>query len=167
MRRHSDARRGHRAHPSRLATVALYVLMAGLTVTGLAWLYPHYRNAGAGLPDWTANVLAVHGALAIAAGVVFGMYVEGHVRRHWRHSRNRPLGLLQVAAWLALLLTGYALYYLASEETRPSWSTTHWVVGLGVPLALLAHVINARRTRAALRHGARDTRSHPSRGRHG
>ena len=45
----------------------------------------------------------------------------------------------------ALTVSGYALYYVAGEHSRPVWSAAHWMVGPALPLLLLVHAVPAER----------------------
>jgi hypothetical protein len=46
-----------------------------------------------------------------------------------------------IAVLSALTLSGYALYYLASEQSHPVWSAAHWTLGLAFPLLLVVHIV--------------------------
>jgi hypothetical protein len=53
-----------------------------------------------------------------------------------------------VAAGFALLIaTGYALYYLVSDDTHPPVSMLHWALGLALAPILIAHIVVGRRSR--------------------
>ena len=72
-----------------------------------------------------------------------------------------PLGLApSVALYLGVMgattaLGGWALYYVADDAVRGWVSVTHWVLGLALPVLLLAHIVGARRERRAGEHAAR------------
>jgi hypothetical protein len=50
-----------------------------------------------------------------------------------------------VAVLAALAVTGYALYYIAGEQSRPVRSSAHWIIGLAFPMLLIAHIALAER----------------------
>jgi len=134
---------------SRIARLSVYIATGALTASGLLWLYARYGGPAAGATGpspWAATTLAIHGACAIAATAVFGALIASHVAFRWRRPGNRVLGYLQLGIWVSLLVTGYALYYLADETTRPVWSAVHWIVGLLLPAALAAHALTGQRT---------------------
>ena len=133
---------------SRVARTSVYAATGAVTVSGLLWLYARYGPSAdpTGPSPWAATTLAIHGACAIAATVVFGALLANHVAYRWRRPGNRALGYLQLGLWITLLITGFALYYLANETTRPVWSATHWIVGLLLPIALAVHVLIGQRT---------------------
>jgi hypothetical protein len=132
---------------SLIARWSAYVATGALTASGLLWLFARYGpTAGANGPGpWAATTLAIHGACAIVATAVFGALIGNHVAYRWRRPGNRFLGYLQLGLWISLLVTGYALYYLADEVTRPVWSAAHWIVGLILPIALAAHALTGQR----------------------
>jgi hypothetical protein len=69
----------------------------------------------------------------------------------WKLRRNRTTGVL-VATVLALLtLTGYLLYYVGGETTRPVISVAHWATGIVIGGLLPFHIWRGRRDRSALR----------------
>jgi hypothetical protein len=72
-----------------------------------------------------------------------------HVRRGWALRRNRASGSAIVIALLALTGSGYALYYLVDDGTRPLVSVLHWGLGIAFVPALVVHVALGRRYRRA------------------
>src|SRR6185369_4571387 len=83
--------------------------------------------------------LKLHGAAAMGFLIALGSLLPIHVRSALRLRKNVRSGLLTLAAAGALIVTGYALYYVGGESLRPWLSRIHWIAGLlAVPL-LLAH----------------------------
>jgi hypothetical protein len=74
-----------------------------------------------------------------------GSLVNTHIRRALKARRNLYSGWSMIAALAALTLSGYALYYIASEHSRPIWSAAHWIAGLAFPLLLIVHTALAER----------------------
>jgi hypothetical protein len=153
MRQHHDRR-----PPARLGSRHerwLYVASAGLLVSGLGWLVGHYLLSGSspavafkfGADPQPSEIwwLRVHGAAMMGFLLVFGALLPGHVPHGWRGRQNRRSGILVIAVVIALGLTGYGLYYLGDESTRPWISATHWALGLVAVAALLPHVILGKR----------------------
>jgi hypothetical protein len=54
-----------------------------------------------------------------------------------------------VAACTLLVVTGYALYYLVTDDTRAPVSILHWGLGLALVPMLIAHIALGRRSRHA------------------
>lgn len=130
----------------------IYGIAAWLTATGLLWLLAHYLLRAAGefgesvhpLEPWS---MKLHGAGAMVALFFLGSLMNSHMRRALKAGRNPASGWSMVALLSALILSGYALYYIASEQSRPIWSAAHWIVGLALPLLFILHIALGRRSR--------------------
>ena len=68
-----------------------------------------------------------------------------------------------LCAIVALIATGYALYYASSEELRPWISAIHWGIGLALIPFMILHDWFGKNT--AARQGSRSTKAsrHPAR----
>jgi len=124
-----------------LACVALLVSTGGvwLTVHFLAW--PSVSLAKMeGLPSpWEHWLMQLHGA-----GVFLMLFLAGrvsviHVKRGWRLERHRITGVTLVSALALLALSGYALFYLVSDDWRDALGLSHAAIGLMCALVLLWH----------------------------
>ena len=134
---------------------AVYGATALLVVSGAIWLVLHFFMVSQGefgdthhpLETW---MLKLHGAAAMAGLIIYGALLPIHIRRAWTIRRNIFLGISLVVLLLLLTISGYLFYYAGGEEARPIISTTHWILGVGVPTLLAWHVIfGKRRTRIA------------------
>lgn len=129
---------------------ALYTALIVLTASGMFWLTGHYflRSTGEFGPaihpvePWS---MRLHGAAALATTFFVGSVMNSHIRRAWRAARNLTAGCSLIAVLTLLTLTGYCLWYVASETSRGTWSTIHWVLGLAFPISLIWHIIRGRR----------------------
>jgi hypothetical protein len=146
-----DDPRVERRRLRRPARWSLYGTIIVLIGSGIGWLAAHYGpDTGAASSDdmrrlaVEALMLKVHGAAAFAALIAFGAMFTHHVRRGWALSRNRGSGAVVVAAFGALIVTGYALYYLVNEANRASISFAHWSIGLAFAPLFVAHVVIGR-----------------------
>jgi CHASE2 domain-containing sensor protein len=92
--------------------------------------------------------LKVHGAAAFVAMLALGAMGAVHARRAWVLRRNRFSGLIVATAFGLLVLSGYALYYLVDEITRPAVSILHWSVGLALVPMLVVHIAVGRRNQS-------------------
>lgn len=129
---------------------ATYATFGLLWASGALWLLFHYFFRLEGdfgpeahpLESWW---LRLHGLMAMLALVALGSLAINHVRLAWNRRKNLRTGLAMVAmtGWLAL--TGYALYYFASEANEAWLPLTHWIPGLALPLAGLVHIRRGRR----------------------
>lgn len=127
-----------------------YGVFGGLLVSGVAWLVAHFFLRAAGefgiaihpLEPWS---MKLHGAAAMAALWLTGTLLHLHIRRGLAARRNLPAGWSMIVLLLLLTLTGYALYYIAGEESRPLWSLVHWGAGLLLLPLVWLHVATGRR----------------------
>lgn len=148
----------------------IYAASALLLVTGLGWLADHYLFAASedfARGNYEALWLQLHGAAAMLGLVVFGSLFPAHIVRAWRSRTNWSSGLCMLAVVAALVVTGYGLYYVGDEDTRPWISLAHWLTGLTAAVALSLHVYlgkrKVRRARSAEEalSGRREVRTTP------
>lgn len=122
----------------------VYSVGAGVWSSGIAWLVFHYfmmRKTDFGpapnpMEPWT---LAAHAGFGFAAIWLVGLIWGVHITRGWRMGRHRVSGvaLLTFLGWL--ILSGYLLYYVGSDEVRSLVSLGHWIAGLMLPIPFLVH----------------------------
>ncbi len=129
----------------------LYGVFGLLWLSGALWLGFHYFLRVPGEFGATAHPLEIwwlrlHGLMGFAMLVVIGSVLPIHTRRAWHLHKNRSTGFLMQSILLWLSLTGYALYYFATDANAVWLPLLHWVVGLALPLMLVLHI---RRGRAA------------------
>lgn len=118
--------------------------VAGLMLSGAAWLMARHVFAsetefGSQLPSWAARVLALHGGFAMLSLVAIGAWLPSHVVPRLRRSKGLASGASQLGLLAVLVVTGFGLYYVADELTRPAWSVVHWIAGLLLAILLLVH----------------------------
>jgi len=146
---------------------SLYGVVVALAGSGAGWLLVHYADSLGYDRSELARIAAeawalrVHGAAAIVALLAVGAMLATHSRLGWALRRNRSSGSLFVVTLFVLILTGYALYYLVDDVSRPPVSLLHWGVGLALIPALLAHIVLGRRSRRRI--DASDVRHHRGR----
>ena len=132
----------------RWQRLALYVTGALLLLTGGVWLAAHYTiGAGAGelphpLEAWS---LRLHGLAAFAGVFVLGVLAAAHIPQGWHLSQRRrwadqrSSGVLLCVSGGALALSGYLLYYFASEAVRPALGWAHAFVGIAMAVLIASH----------------------------
>ena len=118
--------------------------LAGLTLSGAAWLLARYvfvseTEFGRQLPSWAARVLAIHGGIAMLSLIAVGAWLPMHVVPRLRSGRGLATGVPQLGLLAVLAVTGFGLYYIADESSRPTWSVVHWIAGLVLAIVLLVH----------------------------
>ena len=122
----------------------VYTVCFGIWTTGALWLLLHYCFVQRGefglvhnpLEQWS---LVAHGAFAFASLWLLGYLWGAHVVKRWRLRRHRKTGGALFTVMCLLIVTGYLLYYLAGDDAREFASYVHWIIGLAMPLSLLAH----------------------------
>jgi hypothetical protein len=130
----------------------VHMTFIGLLFSGVGWLILHHfflikGSFGVEENPYQAWCLKVHGAAAMGFMVVLGALIPIHMRRNWLIRRNIGSAVPLVLSIVAMIVTGYGLYYVGSEHWRPWISAIHWIAGLlSVPI-LAVHVILARRVR--------------------
>ena len=143
----------HHPQPIRMGARhkrTLYWIVLSLWGSGLLWLLFHYFLRVPGDFGDTAHPLEawwlrLHGLMGFAVLVAIGSVLPIHVSRAWQLNKNRRSGLAMKAYFLWLALTGYALYYFLSEANEAWLPLAHWIAGLAMPLAGLAHIRLGRR----------------------
>lgn len=113
----------------------VYIIGGGVWLTGAVWLVAHYFLIVDGpfgpsphpLEFWSR---ASHGAFSFASLWLLGLLWTVHIPAGWRSLRRRWTGSLTlgVSAWL--VVSGYLLYYLGSDELISTITLLHWTVGL-------------------------------------
>lgn len=134
-------------NPSRLPAfvrVSLKTTAAILWLTGCGWLIAHFlfpqaNEFGIAPNAWEAPLLRIHGILAVAGVFLFGWIASLHISALWRQSRNRSTGITLSVATAILVVSGYALYYVTSDNSRDAIAVAHEAIGGLVIVAALAH----------------------------
>ena len=132
---------------------ALYLTLTGLGVTGLIWMGIHYANggfAGENRPYALLHQLMIfHGVLGYLMAVALGLFLAQHVGAGWRARRSRATGISLLALFATLMASALVLYYSGDDTLRTLASLSHQIVGVGLVLAVPAHVV--QRVRKAAR----------------
>ncbi|SFN98066.1 hypothetical protein SAMN05216330_1011130 [Bradyrhizobium sp. Ghvi] len=128
----------------------LYATFAALVLTGAGWLVSDWQKDVAGDEIWqqiAANLLMVHGGMAMLALLLLGALIPLHVQRSWRSGQNLGSGSVMAAINAVLIMTAFGLYYLGSEAVRPFMSWIHLGAGFALAMMLPLHVWLGRRAR--------------------
>lgn len=129
---------------------SIYALVAGLIISGGAWLIAHFflrtsSEFGESIHPLEHPSMQLHGALALLACFFIGSLLHLHMRRAHRAHRNRSSGWSMLTLLASLVFSAYGLSYLASESNRMLWSNLHWILGLLLPVLLLVHILIGRK----------------------
>ena len=107
-------------------------------------IFSFVLNAGSGIGLWlrpTHGWRVFHGWTIPLFLIVFGVIWRVHVVRGWRLKKNVSSGLLTLGIFLALIITGWAVYYppAGSEAAQQYAKDWHTWLGLVSSFLLLAH----------------------------
>ncbi len=134
----------------RLLRISLYHSILLLGLSGLIIkldqsLWVQHTPYGDQPNPSLSYALALHGAAAQIFLILAGCMLIIHIlpRLAWRH--NRTSGLIMLIIFMTLILTGWALYYLANEQFRSLSSTIHFWAGCFLGLVFMLHVPLKRR----------------------
>jgi cyanate permease len=133
---------------------ALYAAFSTLFISGALWLAADSLKDAPDGERWqaiSANLLMVHGGVAMMTLMLFGAMVPIHLLRAWRAKRNRWTGSVMAVLNAILIITAFGLYYLGGEEVRPWMSNIHLGAGFSLPLLLFIHILRGRRARPRAR----------------
>jgi hypothetical protein len=138
---------------------AVYAALAALFVTGAVWLMTDALKDSPNGEFWqqvSAELLMIHGGVAMVTLLLLGALIPTHLLRAWRSRQNRIAGATMAAANALLVVSAFGLYYAGSDVLRAWISDLHSAVGLIVPVVLVVHIALGRRSvRAASRRASR------------
>ena len=89
--------------------------------------------------------LELHAAFSVVAIWVFGMLWAIHIVRAWNMNCRRWSGGTMVGVMTVLTASGYALYYVESQDLHDWASILHWSVGLAALAVFLIHWLSTLR----------------------
>jgi hypothetical protein len=127
-----------------------------LWLSGALWLVFHYFlqvEGEFGVTPHSAEIwwLRLHGLMVFAVLVALGTILPVHAMRAWQLKRNKVSGGVMKALFLWLALSGYALYYFASDANKNWLPLFHWGTGIFVPLVIVLHTRQGRKRSHAQR----------------
>jgi hypothetical protein len=125
--------------------VILYVVSSALFLTGVIWeLFDRFVKVSTPIGDMKhpaeAWVLRAHGAAALVSVFIAGHLYASHIRPAWRSRRKRGSGLTLCSVIVALILSGYLLYYAGGDEFRDLVANAHLWIGVAAPLPFCWHI---------------------------
>ena len=130
----------------------VYGSLIVLFVTGVIWLVARNFLRQAGQFGESVNPLEpyamkVHGAGAMLMLFFVGSLLNNHIRRALKARRNLVSGWSMITTLTVVTVTGFGLYYLATDTDRAVWSTVHWGIGLILSATIIVHIVWGRRLR--------------------
>jgi hypothetical protein len=129
-----------------------YSVLALAWLTGILWLVFHYflnrqGEFGSEPHPLEAWWLRLHGVAAFASLWLGGLLWGLHVRPGLTRPNRRTSGIVLIALFALLVLSGYLLYYAGADWLRDGVRLVHWLVGLFLVLPFLIHSLRARAAR--------------------
>ncbi len=135
--------------------------VSSLTPAALSWpmfvllLITFLLNAGSGIGLWLAAPQTpiqqgwrmFHGWTIPPFLITLGVLWRVHILRAWRLRKNILSGVLTLGVFLALIVTGWMIYYSGSDTVQKQASSWHTGLGLGISFLLLIHAILGWRAR--------------------
>jgi hypothetical protein len=125
----------------RWTTISALLL---LWLSGTAWitihyLFPAHTDFGPAPNPMEPMLMKIHGAVGVFAVALLGWIAARHVADNWPRSRNRVSGIAVLSAYILLVLSGYALYYLLQDDVREQVGELHEVLGVVSAAIALTH----------------------------
>lgn len=129
--------------PRSLRTVTLLVC-ALLWLSGSVWMLLHYffpvvTEFGPSPNPWEPFIIRLHGILAVGTVFLLGWIASRHISEAWSLRRNQVSGIVLSSVCAVLVLSGYALYYLADDRARNGSAVVHQILGVGAVVFALTH----------------------------
>jgi cytochrome b561 len=130
-----------------------YAVFATLVVTGVVWLFADLLKSPEGEFEQmvAADMLTLHGLMAMIALVLIGAMIPLHIQRSWRAGNNRVSGAIMIGVNAILAATAWGLYYAGSDLLRTFAADVHIAVGLALPGLVICHIVLGRRSGARRR----------------
>lgn len=91
------------------------------------------------------GMAAAHAALSFLMMGILGALWGIHMRAGWKKHKNHHTGIGLLISMLLLGITAIGIYYLGDEQASVYSSVTHMLIGIIVPVFLLAHIVIGRR----------------------
>lgn len=139
-RHHSHVRHHRRMAAGQRTWV--YVTLGALWATGFAWLcldqfFTVHGPFGKTPHPWQAPIVLLHGIIAIFSMYLLGWVSARHVTHSWLQHRRRISGGLLYSLLLALIVSGFALFFISDDRWQHIAAVIHEVSGLALtPIAV-------------------------------
>ena len=118
--------------------------LAGAAVFALKHFFPASTEFGPAPSPAAAQLLVVHGSIAVLVTFLFGWIAAAHVRVMWRVGADCASGLWLL--WLVgiLIVTGFAGFFLVTDSVREWNGLLHGLLGLALIAPWLVHLFGGR-----------------------
>ncbi len=129
-----------------------FMLHLIVAVTGFGYLYLKYftlSDASFAVIQhpWQSPTIAVHIVAAAVFMVFFGIMLRSHIIPKLRRLRpeNRLTGLISLATFIIMALSGYFLQVASTLWMIQIWSWTHIITGSLFSVTYTLHIVLSRR----------------------
>ena len=125
--------------------------LIGAAVFILKHFFPATTPFGPGPNPWQPRLLVVHGVIAVFATFLFGWISGDHVAATWGRGVDRTSGVWLLILISALIVTGFAAFFLVADSIRSVNGSAHEILGLALMLPWITHLLwgrGGRRPRA-------------------
>lgn len=118
-----------------------HITIFALLISGVIWTIFNFIDAETYRLIMVFS-LRLHGLAAFGFLIVFGMLLSTHIAFNWRVKKNRRIsGIILTAFFVILIISGYCLYYVGSEQIRAFISYLHWILGILCSGIFVAHFL--------------------------
>jgi hypothetical protein len=118
-----------------LLGAAVFVLKHFFAVAGEFGTTPH---------PWQPTLLLMHGIVAVVATFLFGWVSGDHVALTWRMRADRASGVWLLVLVAALIITGFAAFFVVDDSVRAMNGAVHEWLGLALMIPWTAHLMFGR-----------------------
>jgi hypothetical protein len=151
MHRHPHYPHAHpRRRMPRRQRLAVYTVCTILWASGLLWLildefFAHPEQFGRTPHPLEAPLLLIHGIVAIVSAYVLGWISARHVLQWWSGGLRRWSGAAFSTLVVILSLSGFALFFISSDEWQRFAKLIHEAIGTVIVLFAIQHWFFGRR----------------------
>lgn len=122
-----------------------YVILSGSWITGIVFfIFNNFVEVegefGIEKHFLQYPVLKTHGAFAFFIMVMYGFYLGAHVKKTWKVKKRPMSGYVILLLPIFLIISGWFLYYVATDNARYILGLIHFAVGALLPVALILHI---------------------------
>ena len=121
--------------------------LAGAAVFVLKHFFPASTELGPAPSPAAAQLLIVHGIVAVLVTFLFGWIAASHVQSMSRVGADRTSGRWLLWLISILVVTGFANFFLVSDSVRDWNGLLHGLLGLALIVPWLVHVLVRTRSR--------------------
>jgi hypothetical protein len=129
--------------------LSVYVVSSVLWVSGVLWLilaqfFARHEQFGRTPHPLEAPLLLIHGTVAIFAVYILGWVSARHALHWWVGGVRRWSGAAFAALVVVLSVSGFALFFVSSDQWQHYTRLTHEVIGIPIVVFAVQHWLFGR-----------------------